>query len=109
MTNPNEIFLSRTQQSKRWSVSKRSVERWGEEERLALPPEIEINGRRYRKLSDLEAWERARVVATISKSAEREGEVEADKVDTPPAIRRRRQHKNTHTGGCGQASIPKHA
>ena len=52
MTNPNEIFLSRTQQAKRWSVSKRSVERWGQTDELGLPSEIEINGRHYRKLSE---------------------------------------------------------
>jgi hypothetical protein len=71
MSERHEIFLTRLQQSKRWSVSKRSVERWGEDENLKLPPEIEINGRRYRKLSEIEAWERARVVVSIPKSAER--------------------------------------
>jgi hypothetical protein len=76
-TNPNETFLSRSQQAKRWSVSKRSVERWGEDEKLGLPPEIDINGRRYRKLSEIEAWERARVVASITKSAERRCAAEA--------------------------------
>jgi hypothetical protein len=77
MTNL-ETFLSRSQQAKRWSVSKRSVERWGEDEKLGLPPEIEINGRRYRKLSDLEAWERARVVTSITKSDVRKCAGEAD-------------------------------
>jgi hypothetical protein len=67
MTNPNETFLSRSQQARRWSVSKRSVERWGEDEELGLPAEIEINGRHYRKLSELEAWERSRAVAAATK------------------------------------------
>jgi hypothetical protein len=67
MTNLHETFLSRTQQAARWSVSKRSVERWGEDEELGLPPEIEINGRRYRKLSELEAWERKRAVSAATK------------------------------------------
>ncbi len=70
MTNPNETFLSRSQQAQRWSVSKRSVERWGEDEDLGLPPEIEINGRHYRKLSELEAWERSRAVAAATKRSE---------------------------------------
>jgi hypothetical protein len=70
MTNPTETFLSRSQQARRWSVSKRSVERWGEDNQLGLPPEIEINGRHYRKLSDLEAWERSRAVAAAMKRAE---------------------------------------
>jgi hypothetical protein len=69
MPDHHEIFLTRLQQSKRWGVSKRTVERWGEDEKLNLPSEIEINGRRYRKLSELEAWERSRVVAS-TKSAE---------------------------------------
>jgi hypothetical protein len=86
MSHYHETFLTRLQQAKRWGVSKRSVERWGEDEHLSLPPEIEINGRRYRKLTDLEAWERARVVASTSKSsAERKCAVEGD---TPlPAAR----------------------
>jgi hypothetical protein len=70
MTNPNETFLSRSQQARRWSVSKRSVERWGEDEELGLPPEIEINGRHYRKLSELEAWERSRAAAAATKRSE---------------------------------------
>ena len=35
-----------------------------------FPPEIEINGRHYRKLSDLEAWERSRAVAMATKRSE---------------------------------------
>ena len=81
MTNPNEVFLSRTQQAKRWSVSKRSVERWGEDEELGLPAEIEINGRHYRKLSEIEAWERARAVAAATKRAERTRRT--DETDSP--------------------------
>ncbi len=71
MTNPHETFLSRSQQAQRWSVSKRSVERWGGDKELGLPPEIEINGRHYRKLSELEAWERSRAVAAATKRSER--------------------------------------
>ena len=83
MTNPHEIFLSRTQQAKRWSVSKRSVERWGEDEKLGLPAETEINGRHYRKLSELEAWERKRAVATLAKRTERKQR--NPEADTTPA------------------------
>jgi len=83
MTNPNEIFLSRTQQAKRWSVSKRSVERWGQTDELGLPPEIDINGRHYRKLSELEAWERKRAVAAVAKRTERKQR--NPEADTTPA------------------------
>jgi len=86
MTNPNEIFLSRTQQARRWSVSKRSVERWGEDDELELPPEIEINGRRYRKLSELEVWERSRAVAASAKRSEqRKHNPENNVADPSPA------------------------
>jgi hypothetical protein len=67
MSDHHETFFTRLQQAKRWNVSKRSVERWGEDEALGLPPEIEINGRHYRKLSELEAWERSRAVASATK------------------------------------------
>jgi hypothetical protein len=80
MSDHRETFLTRLQQAKRWNVSKRSVERWGEDEKLGLPSEIEINGRRYRKLSELEAWERSRAVSA-ARHVERKSC--ADKTDTP--------------------------
>ena len=83
MSDHRETFLTRLHQAKRWNVSKRSVERWGEDQKLNLPPEIEINGRHYRKLSDLEAWERGRVVLSIPKSPERRCVAEADAAETP--------------------------
>ncbi len=83
MSDHHETFLTRLQQAKRWGVSKRSVERWGEDEKLGLPPELEINSRRYRKLSDIEAWERSRVVASIPNSAERKRTRETEEADTP--------------------------
>ena len=70
MTNGNETFLSRSQQAQRWSVSKRSIERWGEDVELGLPAEIEINGRHYRRLSELEAWERSRAVAAATRRSQ---------------------------------------
>ena len=83
MTNPNEIFLSRSQQAQRWSVSKRSVERWGEDKDLGLPSEIEINGRHYRRLSDLEAWERSRAVAAATKRSEHKLSKEEEASSSP--------------------------
>jgi hypothetical protein len=80
MTNHTETFLSRKQQAERWSVTKRSVERWGEDEDLGLPAEIEINGRHYRRLSELEAWERSRAVATATKRSEQK---ESEASQTP--------------------------
>jgi hypothetical protein len=39
MADHHETFLTRLQQAKRWNVTKRSVERWGEDEKLSLPSE----------------------------------------------------------------------
>lgn len=56
-----EIWLTRRQQAERWGVSVRTVERRGENPELKLPPEMEVNGRWFRALSAIEAWERARM------------------------------------------------
>jgi len=58
------IFLTRRQQARRYGVSTRTIDRWSDDDNLGLPAEIDIAGRKYRKLSELETWERAR--ATIA-------------------------------------------
>ena len=45
-------------------MSTRTIDRWSDDDNLGLPAEIDIAGRKYRKLSELETWERAR--ATIA-------------------------------------------
>ena len=54
------IFLTRRQQARRYGVSTRTIDRWADDDNLGLPAEIDIAGRKYRKLSELETWERAR-------------------------------------------------
>jgi len=54
------IFLTRRQQARRYGVSTRTIDRWSDDDNLGLPAEIDIVGRKYRKLSELETWERAR-------------------------------------------------
>jgi len=54
-------FLTRRQQAKRWGKSVRTVERWGEDPEMDLPPEYDFNGRPHREESELTAWERSRV------------------------------------------------
>ena len=54
------IFLTRRQQARRYGVSTRTIDRWSDDDNLGLPAEIDIAGRKYRKLSELETWERAR-------------------------------------------------
>jgi hypothetical protein len=63
-------LLSRRQQAQRYGVVSRTIERWGEDPDLNLPPEIEINGRFYRDEDDLDAWDRARVVITSTERVE---------------------------------------
>ncbi len=62
-------WLSRRQQAKRWSVTKRTVERWGEDKKVGLPQEYEVNGRKYRDLPEIETWERARAVSAAANLA----------------------------------------
>ena len=65
-----ERYLSRREQSRRYNdCSVKTIERWGKNPTLNFPVEIDINGRKYRRLSALEAWERER--AAIAATAPR--------------------------------------
>jgi len=55
-----EQFLSRSQQARRYNKNYRTIERWGKDVELGYPSEIEIRGRFFRKLSELEEFERRR-------------------------------------------------
>ena len=46
--------------AKRYHVSTRTLPRWDENPALGFPPPIRINNRKYRRLRDLERWERER-------------------------------------------------
>jgi hypothetical protein len=61
MTDNTERYLSRRAQADRYGRSVRTIERWGEDPELGLPPELDINGRKLRALSQLERWERKQV------------------------------------------------
>jgi len=54
-------FLTRRQQARRWGESVRTVEGWGLDPAVGLPPEYDFNGHPHREESELEAWERSRV------------------------------------------------
>jgi hypothetical protein len=45
----------------RYNVSLRTLSRWDEQLELGFPRPVRINGRKYRRLAQLENWERARV------------------------------------------------
>jgi hypothetical protein len=58
--NKPKRFLSRTALAKRWGKSKRTVERWGKDPRMGLPPETFLNGWGHREESEIEQWEAER-------------------------------------------------
>ena len=60
MSQTDTVFLTRRQQASRYQRSVRTIERWGDDPELGYPPEIDINGHRLRRESDLERWERER-------------------------------------------------
>jgi hypothetical protein len=73
-------WLSRGRQAKRYNVTTRSVERWGDDVDLNMPPETEINGRFYRDEAELEAWEKTRVVISAADRAARKRTKQSDEV-----------------------------
>jgi hypothetical protein len=65
-------YLSRRELAKRWGKHPRTIKRWGEDPRLGLPPEIDINGRKYRDSAKLEAWEHSLVARAIARKQSRD-------------------------------------
>ena len=50
-------------------MSTRTIDRWSDDDNLGLPAEIDIAGRKYRNLADLETWERARAAIAAANRA----------------------------------------
>ena len=65
----NEKYLTRKHQAERYARSVRTIERWGYDDGLGYPPEIDINGHFLRRLSDLERWERERAALAAANRA----------------------------------------
>jgi hypothetical protein len=51
----------------RYGVHPITLTRWDRSAELGFPSPVEINGRFYRRRSELERWERSRVVARAGK------------------------------------------
>jgi hypothetical protein len=49
--------------ARRYKVDLRTIDRWDRRPALNFPKPIRINGRKYRDLGELEAWERERVAS----------------------------------------------
>lgn len=54
-------FLTRKDQAARWRKSVKSIERWGRDPRMGMPPEYWIGRLPHRAEDELEIWERKRV------------------------------------------------
>jgi hypothetical protein len=63
-TDSNEQLIPDRKVANRYGRSLMALWRWDQKPELGFPPPIRINGRKYRKLSELVAWERARAQAT---------------------------------------------
>jgi hypothetical protein len=82
-----QVFVGRPAQALRYDVSKRTIERWGIDPAMNMPPEYDFNGRPHRKESDLERWERSRVVATTtSKKTERKRRFQRNTMAAPNSL-----------------------
>ena len=64
-------WLTRQQQAARYAVHSRTIVRWGRDQSMNLPAEIDLNGRPCRAEDELEAWERGRVALRTAKLRER--------------------------------------
>jgi hypothetical protein len=54
-------YLTRKKQGERYDRSEKTIERWGEDPRMAMPPEYDFNGLLARREDELEVWERTRI------------------------------------------------
>jgi hypothetical protein len=76
MSSSDERYLSKQDLALRYGVSVRAIDRWTVKPGLSFPPAYDFNGRPYRKLSDIEAWERSRAAITAASRAPRNKRVE---------------------------------
>jgi hypothetical protein len=63
----NDELLPDVRVAARYGVHPLTVKRWAGDAKLNFPEGIKINGRFYRRVRDLVAWERTRVAARTGK------------------------------------------
>ena len=51
--------------AERYNVTPRTIHRWDRQPDLGFPRPVFINGRKYRRLNQLENWERQRVADKV--------------------------------------------
>ena len=66
----NKHYITRKALRARYGgISEMTLWRWEHDEKLGLPKALEINGRKYYALSEVEAWERQRAPTAATKVA----------------------------------------
>jgi hypothetical protein len=58
-------LIAESKAAKRYGVCKRTLDRWDDQPELGFPPPILINGRKYRDTELLDAFDAARVRASM--------------------------------------------
>jgi hypothetical protein len=68
MSQPNDgALLPDKLVARRYGIHILTLSRWDANETLGFPRAVSINNRKYRRIAELEAWERARVVQRATK------------------------------------------
>jgi hypothetical protein len=70
-TSQPRRFLSRKQQAARYGKVVKTIERWGNDEAMGMPPEYWLGSQPHRAEDELEVWERNRVGAIPDAPADR--------------------------------------
>lgn len=52
--------------AKRYKVTLRTIDRWDRQPDLGFPPALRINNRKYRRINQLEIWERQHVAEKVA-------------------------------------------
>jgi predicted DNA-binding transcriptional regulator AlpA len=73
MSFTDERYLNKRQLAARYGVSVRAIDRWAADPDLGFPPVYDFADRPYRKLSDIEAWERSRATIAAANRVARKG------------------------------------
>jgi hypothetical protein len=58
--NRPKRYLTRRAQGKRYGKAKRTIDRWGRDPKIGMPPEYWFNGVPHRAEDELETWEAQR-------------------------------------------------
>ncbi|WP_131113671.1 DNA-binding protein [Lichenihabitans psoromatis] len=68
-TDKQNTYLPRPQTARRYGVTERSIARWTLDPDLGFPQPMNINGRLFFAVEQLEAWEKTRAVTFNRKAA----------------------------------------